>query len=249
MAAVTRGDLVRVFLRSLVLQGSWSFRGMQSVGFAYAMEPALRRIHGDGPGFREAVQRHLRFFNTHPFLAAAVLGCAVRLEQDGGDGAADQVHRVKRALMGPCGAWGDGLFWGGVKPLVVLAAVWSAYQGAQWAPAVLVAVFAAVNLTARIVAFRAGYRDGIAVVERLGRADLIGWGRRVKAASATALGVVVAASHAAVPVARWGIPEGMWVPVAGGIVVVLALAVRRGVRPEWLVYGAAVAAGGVAVLS
>ncbi len=59
---------------------------MQSLGFAYAMEPALRRLHGTGEECRRALGRHLEFFNTHPFLAAAVLGAAVRLEAEGGDG-------------------------------------------------------------------------------------------------------------------------------------------------------------------
>lgn len=243
---MTRGDLIRVFLRSLAFQGSWSFRGMQSLGFAYAMDPALRRIHEGGDPYRKAIKRHLEFFNTHPFLAAAVLGCSVRLEAEGAE---DSVGRVKEALMGPCGAMGDSLFWGALKPLFVLVAVWTAHLGVLWAPLLLVGGFGICNLGFRAAVFRWGYREGVGVVEGLARANLIGWARRMKAIAAVGVGVVLVAAYGATPAARWGVPEALWVTVAGVAAVALALAVERGVRPEWMVYGSALLAGGLAVLS
>src|SRR5690606_13799238 len=39
------GILARVFLRSLLLQASWNPRGMQNLGFAYAMWPALEHLY------------------------------------------------------------------------------------------------------------------------------------------------------------------------------------------------------------
>ena len=81
MAEVSRWVLLRVFVRSLALQASWSFRGLQSLGFAYAMEPALERIYPAAGDRRLALQRHLGFFNSNPVLAAAILGCAVRMEE------------------------------------------------------------------------------------------------------------------------------------------------------------------------
>ena len=108
MAALTRRDLCKVFWRSLWLQSSWSFEGMQSLGFAYAVSPALQRIHGKEEGSRLSRVRHLEFFNTHPFLAAAILGCVVRMEELG-EGEETLSH-AKTALMGAYGAVGDAFY-------------------------------------------------------------------------------------------------------------------------------------------
>ncbi|MGZ6029197.1 MAG: PTS system mannose/fructose/sorbose family transporter subunit IID, partial [Myxococcaceae bacterium] len=65
---------IRVFLRSLLLQASWNPKGMQNLGLVYALFPALQRLYPDPLARREAVQRHLTFFNTHPYVAAAIVG-------------------------------------------------------------------------------------------------------------------------------------------------------------------------------
>ena len=66
--------LRRVFWRCLFLQAAWNRRGMQNLGFAYAIDPALRRLYDD-PGARaEALRRHLGTFNCHPYTAAAIVG-------------------------------------------------------------------------------------------------------------------------------------------------------------------------------
>jgi hypothetical protein len=56
---------LRVFLRSLLLQASWNPKGMQNLGLVYALYPALEVLYPEPAKRREAVQRHLTFFNTH----------------------------------------------------------------------------------------------------------------------------------------------------------------------------------------
>ncbi len=235
MAELRGRDLARCFVRSLALQGSWSFAGMQSLGFAYALEPALRRIHGEGPELRRATERHLDFFNTHPFLAAAILGAVIRMEQEGAG--PEELRRFKRALMGPCGAMGDSFFWGAVKPLLVLAVFGFAVTGRSWAPWAFLGSFAAVNLGARAILFRQGLRSGAAVAGALLRWDLLGWSRRLKQGCAVLLGAGLAAALEAGPFEAWGIPG--WLALAGGGILALGLAQasRQGVRAEWMVWG------------
>jgi hypothetical protein len=36
-----------VFLRSFAIQGSWNYRTLQGSGFAFALMPVLRYVHGD----------------------------------------------------------------------------------------------------------------------------------------------------------------------------------------------------------
>jgi mannose/fructose/N-acetylgalactosamine-specific phosphotransferase system component IID len=80
----------KVWLRQFLLQGCWNYEGMQNVGFAYSILPALRdRYEGRPEEFSRALKRHLEFFNTHPAMAAVILGAAIRLEERVAGGEAD----------------------------------------------------------------------------------------------------------------------------------------------------------------
>ena len=70
-----------VFWRCLFLQAAWNRRGMQNLGFAYAIEPALDALYADPARREEALARHLGFFNCHPYMAAAILGGAIHHEE------------------------------------------------------------------------------------------------------------------------------------------------------------------------
>jgi len=232
VAALRRMDALCVFARSLTLQAAWSFRGMQSLGFAYAMDPALRRLY-EGEAYRAAARRHLEFFNTHPFLASAVLGAVVRLEADGAG--EEAVRRLKGALMGPYGALGDSFYWGALKPFLVLAALHAAYLGWLWAPVAFVGSYALCNVAGRGYGFAAGLRHGMGVVEVLGRIDLLGWARRLKVGSAVLLGTLLSLSRWPTRLGAWEVLP--WIVAAGALALTLSAgwAIARGVRPSWLI--------------
>ena len=245
MAALTRGDLARVFLRSLWLQASWSFEGMQTLGFAYAVDPALRRIYGSGKPRSAAIKRHLEFFNTNPLLASAILGCVVRLEEKRRPDVDEAVRGIKSALMGPYGAIGDGIYWGALKPLLVLTALHAAYRGSLWAPWAFLLLFVALNLGGRLFWFSQGYRKGERVVDLVAGMNLVSWSRRGKALCAVLLGTLLSLAAAPTPLAEWGMPTLLW--GAGALVFSVAAAwvIGKGIRPEWLVYLAALVSLGV----
>lgn len=243
MAALRRRDLARVFLRSLWLQASWSFEGMQSLGFAYAVAPALERLHGAGEGDAQARARHLEFFNTHPFLAAAILGCVVRMEERGEPAA--EVLRAKGALMGAYGAIGDSFYWGGLKLVLSVAAVWLLSLGWTGAPWAFLALFTAGNLVGRLFFFVQGYRGGPAIVGTVNRLNLILWSKRLKDASALLLGLLLVGLAGFAP--RAG-AAGLLVPaLALGFTGALAWLFRNGLNPLWAAYGTAVLAAAALV--
>ncbi|GAB6064178.1 PTS system mannose/fructose/sorbose family transporter subunit IID [Deferrisoma palaeochoriense] len=233
MAAVRPTDLLRCGLRTLALQAAWSFGSFQSVGFAWAVEPALRRIHGQGKAYREALARHLEFFNTHPFLAVAVVGAVVRLEEDGAP--ADDIRRFKNAVMGPCGALGDSFFWAGLKPALLAGAVVLAWAGFGWGPWAFVAVFGGLGLAFRAAWLLRGYRRGPAVAQDLARAGFLRGALVLKdlAAACVGGGLVLALGRGLGGAS--GVEAWIW-GVSGAVVAVVASqAVRRGLRVEWLV--------------
>lgn len=158
---VRRSDLVRSFLRCFAVQGSWNYRDFLAGGLAYCLLPLLRRVHAGHPeALREAVSRHLRPFNAHPYLAAMAVGALARMERDGaGD---EEIRRVRRALVGPLGAAGDRMVWTGWRPLCLLAAVAVYTLGAgPWTAVLLfLSLYNAGHLVLRAWAFRRGWRDG-----------------------------------------------------------------------------------------
>ena len=98
-----RSVLARCFLRSLLLQSAWNVQGMQNLGFSYAIWPVLAALYPDPEARKAAVARHLEPFNTHPYMAEAILGGAIHHELRIAAGHADpaQVGAFKRALAGP----------------------------------------------------------------------------------------------------------------------------------------------------
>ena len=68
--------LARVFWRCLFLQAAWNRRGMQNLGFAYAIDPALRVLYPDAARREEELTRQRRLFICHPSMACRMSsGC------------------------------------------------------------------------------------------------------------------------------------------------------------------------------
>jgi PTS system mannose-specific IID component len=243
--SVPPSTLRRVFWRCLFLQAAWNRRGMQNLGFAYAIDPALRRIYADPARRAEAVRRHLCTFNCHPSTAAAIVGGAIHPEERVAAGAEPPGAPLeyKQVLQGPLAAVGDGFFWAGLRPFFgALAAVGTLALG--W-PALVAAILAynALHLWLRWSLFLAGYRSGDQVVVRLGALALPAWAARLRDGGALLAGVA-AGLLALSAVGRLGPAAGVVVlgAAAAGTV---ALALRARLLPSLyaaLACGAAVGA-------
>lgn len=181
-----------VFLRSFAIQGSWNYRTLQGSGFAFALMPALRYVHGaDTERLQEAVVRHTGLFNAHPYLAGVALGAVARMEADGEDPAI--IERFKAALRGSLGALGDRVIWAGWRPACVLLAlgVLLATYSATAAVAIFLVVYNAGHLALRWWALRLGLEQGRRVGEALRQSPLERWHDIVLRAAALLLGVCV----------------------------------------------------------
>jgi len=107
-----REDLVRMALRSSLLQATWNYERQQGLGWAWALQPALDRLY---PGSLERCERlaeHTAFFNTQPTMASLALGAVAGLEERraAGEGPdTDGMRRGKSALGGS--RWGGLGLW------------------------------------------------------------------------------------------------------------------------------------------
>ncbi len=148
-----------VWLRQFALQACWNYEGMQNVGFAYSILPALRELYADRPDdLLRALKRHLEFFNTNPALAGVILGAAVRLEERAaaGEGDARTIGTFKVGLMGSLGAIGDSYFWGALKPMASAVGAILALVNPLLGIAVLLVLYNASHLAVRFRGFASG---------------------------------------------------------------------------------------------
>lgn len=191
MSALASSARVRTFLRTFLIQGSWNYRSLIGSGFAYALLPMLRaKFRGDPEGLQRAVERHLRPFNSHPYLVGIAAGAVARLENEDAD--PQTIGRFKDGIRGSLGSLGDGLVWASLRPLALLAALTVSWLGG--APYLVIAIFLILynvgHLWLRVWSFSAGLREGIRVGERLRSADLNGVTQRLRAVSSLLLGAL-----------------------------------------------------------
>ncbi len=244
---VGAATLARVFWRSLFVQAAWNRRGMQNLGFACAIEPALRRLYPDRGQREEALRRHLGFFNCHPYMAAAIVGGAIHHEEKVASGAEPGTEplQYKQTLQGPLAAIGDGFFWTALRPFFgAVAAVGALLAGWKAIVAALL-VYNVIHLALRVGLFRAGYLKGDAIVGDIAKLGLPLAADRLRAAGAALCGLA-----AALVVSRGAAVSGPTAQVlafagaAGGYA-----ALARGARLLPTAYVAVLAGVGAAVVA
>ncbi len=142
---LTQSDIRGVFLRSNLFRGSWNFERMQALGFCFSMVPAIRRLYPENNEARkQAIRRHLEFFNTQPFVAAPILGVTTALEEQRANGAEiddGAINGIKVGLMGPLAGVGDPIFWGTVRPVFAALGAGIAMSGSLLGPLLFFILF------------------------------------------------------------------------------------------------------------
>ena len=118
---LTKSDRRKVWWRSQFLQGSWNYERMQNLGWAYSLIPAIKKLYTTKEEQAAALERHLEFFNTHPYVAAPIMGVTLALEEERANGVEIDdaaIQGVKIGMMGPLAGIGDPVFWFTVRPIL-----------------------------------------------------------------------------------------------------------------------------------
>lgn len=118
---LSKSDRQKVWWRSQFLQGSWNYERMQNMGWAYALIPALKKLYTIKEDRAAALERHMEFFNTHPYVAAPIIGVTLALEEEKASGTPVEdkaIQGVKIGMMGPLAGIGDPVFWFTVRPIL-----------------------------------------------------------------------------------------------------------------------------------
>ena len=169
---LTKSDLNACFIRSNLLQGSWNFERMQALGYCFGIVPAIRRLYTEGSQERkDAIKRHLEFYNTQPFVTAPILGVNLAMEEQRANGAPIDdaaINGIKVGLMGPLAGVGDPIFWGTARPVFAALGAGIAQSGSLLGPILFFVLFNAVRLFVRYWGIQYGYRKGLEVVSDMG---------------------------------------------------------------------------------
>ena len=160
------------FIRSNLHQASWNYERMQALGFLYSMVPTIKALYPENDEDRkQAIARHLEFFNTQPFVTAPILGITIAMEEQRAAGADIDdaaINGIKVGMMGPLAGIGDPIFWGTLRPVVGAFAAGFAMDGNIMGPFLFFAVFNIVRLGFRVWGLRYGYEKGGELIADIG---------------------------------------------------------------------------------
>lgn len=237
------GVLLRILARAFLLQASWSFERMQSLGFAWALAPALRRLYPDDTAFDERLRYHAEYFNTQPYLASFIIGAVVKQEEvrAAGKTAGDDIQPLKEALMGPLGALGDSFFWGSLKPLAAAIAAAMIIAGWWWGPLLYLLLYNLWHLGLRTGLLFWGYASAGDALALIAHFNFTTWARLFKAVSLAVAGAIVGMMPLWSAEFRLEVPasaQGIALLGAAATMLMLAL-MRRGGSPIHLMLGLA----------
>ena len=123
---ITKKDLRKLFWRSIPVETAYNSERMHNTYYVFALTPILKKAYAnDKEGMREALKRHMAFYNATPQIEPWIVGITAALEVENAKNnntMGETVNAVKTGLMGPMSVIGDSLFFtGGVR--VIAASV------------------------------------------------------------------------------------------------------------------------------
>jgi PTS system mannose-specific IID component len=227
--------LKKIFLRSLLIQGSWNFWRMQNLGFAYAMMPLVEEQAGRIEP-REFLLRHLQRFNAHPVFTAPILGAVSRLEEDGKP---EEAAHLKETLMAPYAALGDSLFGNSLRPFAAAGSLLFALQGALLVPLVYLVLYNPLHLWIRFRGFTAGCERGKESVDFIRAMNVPQLAAKIRWCVAFLLGVVAFLVAGRGAYAFDGLLPLVDKALVLAVILGAYLAVKKGIPPMAILYGSA----------
>ncbi len=160
---LSKSDRQKVWWRSTFLQGSWNYERMQNLGWAYSLIPAIKKLYTKKEDQAAALERHMEFFNTHPYVAAPIIGVSLALEEEKANGAAIDdaaIQGVKIGMMGPLAGIGDPVFWFTVRPILGALGASLALTGNILGPLIFFLAWNAIRMSFLWYTQELGYKAG-----------------------------------------------------------------------------------------
>lgn len=113
---LTKKDVTKTYLRWWwTAELSNSFERMQALAVCASFSPVLEKLYKDKEKLKEALKRHLQFFNTQAVWGGLIHGTVLAMEEQKATEdniPAEVISGIKNGLMGPLAGIGDTLDFG-----------------------------------------------------------------------------------------------------------------------------------------
>lgn len=176
----------RSFLRCYFASAGFNTRGLQNIGFSFAMQPGLEAIYSDPAELAKARRRYVKHYNSHPFWAPFLVAVFLSVELQIRDGQfpVELLDKLKNTTSYTLSAIGDSVFSGSGLIFWALSTVNLLLAGLH-TQAMLLGVCMFVGLQVfKGFTFWSGINKGLNFLDELKRWNLINWGERLKFANA-----------------------------------------------------------------
>lgn len=167
---ITKSDLNKVFLNMQFLNLTNNYESMQAIGFLTSFTPILKRLYQDRPKEErvEAINRHLKFFNSHVNSDALILGVTAAVEENTTEDEKDTVVSLKTGLMGPLAGIGDSVLKFTWLPICGSIGAALALNGSILGPILMFLMYNVVNIVTKYYGIHWGYQKGFEMISGTG---------------------------------------------------------------------------------
>jgi PTS system mannose-specific IID component len=145
---------------------------MQNIGFVFILKPFFDRIYIIEEEKKEALLRHVGYFNTQPYMVGIIVGAVADMEKkiantevDGRGEIICYMNKVKNNMSGPLAAIGEPFFYGELRPMLSLLSMFIMIIFAKrnpeyiiFAPIIFITLYNSVHLWTRIYFMYEGFK-------------------------------------------------------------------------------------------
>jgi len=162
-------ELCGLVYRSLYIQATFNLERMQALGFCNCLIPFARKRIKQDEARAAFLKKHLMFFNSHPYMAGWILGAVFNLEENSlkGEQTETDINRYKNMFSQTISAVGDSLFWGSLKPAVVIFSIMISLFDKMSGLVLLIVLYNVPHFYIRFHGIRAGYEKGLAAIKEV----------------------------------------------------------------------------------
>lgn len=153
----TEKKLIRqMYWRSFTLYSAVTPAKQGASGFEYSMLPFINHFYKNDQDKKDAMVRHMSYFNTNLAMSPFVMGVTASMEKqnsENDDFNAESINAIKTSLMGPLAGIGDSIFWGVLRVIAAGIAISLAKSGNIAAPIIFLLLF---NIPVQLVRWYGG---------------------------------------------------------------------------------------------
>ena len=155
--------LSAVALRSILAGASHNAETSESIGWAWALMPALKKIHTNEEDLSLCIGHHLETVKASSMFTTLTMGTVLALEQQKAD--PETIRSVRTAMSASIDSLGTGLFRYLLIPFCAMACAALASEGNTLGAVLMVIIPAVISIVCRMILINTGYAKGVRAAE------------------------------------------------------------------------------------